>query len=202
MNRCPSIGASDAWRKDRCPVGLSSLDEGRNQVKHRLNRRFRIKAPVQWKSFVPESMFGGLQLLFSTGWTDGSESKHRCIGCTLFQNACLSWSVNLFSTGWSDAPTEHASVQWRKRGYCVRTPTVTNWTQRDRLNRCLYFLSRRFFRWSRFFCRKLPTAMWPPPLYIRVPPGSFQLPFDTLKTWGHPWEEEKEFWAKERRSSA
>ena len=64
------------------------------------------------------------------------------------------------------------------------------------------FIYRRFFRWSRFFCRKLPTAMWPPPLYIRVPPGSFQLPFDTLKTWGRPWEEEKELWARERRSSA
>src|SRR6185312_14214945 len=47
LNRCPSIGASDAWRKDRCPVGLSSLDKVRNQVMHRLNRRFRIKAPVQ-----------------------------------------------------------------------------------------------------------------------------------------------------------
>src|SRR6185312_2465958 len=47
LNRCPSIRASDAWRKDRCPVGLSSLDEGRNQVKHRLNRRSEIKAPVQ-----------------------------------------------------------------------------------------------------------------------------------------------------------
>jgi len=150
-------------------------------LQHRLNRRSEIKAPVQWKSFVPESMFGGLQLLFSTGWTDGSESKHRCIGCTLFQNACLSWSANLFSTGWTDAPTEHAPVQWRKRGYCVRTPTATSLTQRDRLNRCPYFLYRRFFRWSRFFCRKLPTAMWPPPLYIRVPPGSFQLPLTPWK---------------------
>ena len=125
--------------------------------------------------------FDELQLLFSTGWTDGSESKHRCIGCTLFQNACLSWSANLFSTGWTDAPTEHAPVQWRKRGYCVRTPTATSLTQRDRLNRCPYFLYRRFFRWSRFFCRKLPTAMWPPPLYIRVPPGSFQLPLTPWK---------------------
>ena len=48
--------------------------------------------------------------------------NHRCIGCIMFQKACLSWSVNLFSTGWTDAPTEHAPVQWRKPGYCVRTP--------------------------------------------------------------------------------
>ena len=45
LNRCPSIGASDAWRKDRCPVGLSSLDAGRNQVKNSI----------------------------STGWTDGQK---------------------------------------------------------------------------------------------------------------------------------
>ena len=120
--------------------------------------------------------FDGLQLLFSTGWTDGSESKHRCIGCTLFQNACLSWLANLFSTGWTDAPTEHAPGQWRKRGYCVRTPTATSLTQRDRLNRRLKFVTRRFFRWSRFFCSGLPMAMWPSPLYIRAPHGSFQLP--------------------------
>ena len=34
LNRCPSVRASGAWWKDRCPVGLSSLDEGRNQVKN------------------------------------------------------------------------------------------------------------------------------------------------------------------------
>ena len=118
-------------------------------LQHRLNRRFRIKAPVHWMYFVPERLFELIR--------------------------------NLFSTGWTDAPTEHAPVQWRKRGYCVRTPTATSLTQRDRLNRCLYFLYRRFFRWSRFFCRKLPTAMWPPPLYIRVPPGSFQLPLTPWK---------------------
>ena len=50
----------------------------------------------------------------------------------------------------------------------------TGWTD-------AHFLYRRFFRWSRFFCRKLPTAMWPPPLYIRVPPGSFQLPLTPWK---------------------
>jgi len=48
--------------------------------------------------------------------------NHRCIGCTMFQKACLSWSVNIFSTGWTDAPTDHAPVQWCKPGYCVRTP--------------------------------------------------------------------------------
>ena len=48
--------------------------------------------------------------------------NHRCICCTMFQRACLSWPVNLFSTGWTDASTEHAPVQWRKPGYCVRTP--------------------------------------------------------------------------------
>ena len=87
------------------------------------------------------------------------KSKHRCIGCTLFQNTCLSWSVNLFSTGWTDAPTEHAPVQWRKPGYCVRTPTATIWTQTDRLNRRLKTDTHRFFRCSRFFCSGLPTAM-------------------------------------------
>jgi len=70
-----------------------------------------------------------------------------------------SWSVNLFSTGWTHAPTEHAPVQWRKRGYYVRTPTATIWTQRDRLNRRLKSVNHRFFRCSRFFCSGLPTAM-------------------------------------------
>ena len=55
-------------------------------------------------------------------------------------------------------------------------PTATNWTQRDRLNRYFHFLTRRFFRWSRFFCSGLPTAMELFPLYIRAPPGSFELP--------------------------
>ena len=39
------------------------------------------------------------------------------------------------------------------------TPTATNWTQRDRLNRRIHLLTCRFFRWSRFFCSELPTAM-------------------------------------------
>jgi len=39
-----------------------------------------------------------------------------------------------------------------------------------------FTLTRRFFRWSRFFCSGLPTAMWLSPLYIRAPPGSFKLP--------------------------
>ena len=76
-------------------------------LQHRLNRRFRIKAPVHWMYFVPERLF---KLI-----------------------------ANLFSTGWTDAPTEHAPVQWCKRGYCVRIPTATSLTQKDRLNRCPYF---------------------------------------------------------------
>ena len=135
--------------------------------------------------------FGGLQPLFSTGWTDApkskhrcnesrlfqrawlvdsnfssapveptvQKSKHRCIRSPMFQRACLDWSVKLFSTGWTDAPTEHAPVHWSKPGHCVRTPTATNWTQRDRLNRRLKTDTHRFFRCSRFFCNGLPTAM-------------------------------------------
>ena len=119
--------------------------------------------------FVPESMFWWTSTRLQHRLNRRLRINHRCIGCTMFQKTCLSWSVNLFSTGWTDAPTEHAPVQWRKPGYCVRTPTATNWTQRDRLNRCFHFLTRRFFRWSRFFCSGLPTAMWPFPLYIRAP---------------------------------
>ena len=110
-------------------------------------------------SLFQRACFGGLQLLFSTGWTDASESKHRCIERPMFQRACLDWSVKLFSTGWTDAPTEHAPVHWSKPGHCVRTPTATIWTQRDRLNRRPKTDTHRFFRCSRFFCSGLPTAM-------------------------------------------
>ena len=85
--------------------------------KHRLNRRSKDKHRCIGCTLFQRACFGGLQLLFSTGWTDASESKHRCIKRPMFQRACLNWSVNLFSTGWTDAPTEHAPVQWRKRGY-------------------------------------------------------------------------------------
>ena len=85
----------------------------------------------------------------------------------------------------------------------LKTPTATNWTQRDRLNRRLIFITRRFFRWSQFFCSGLPTAMWPSPLYIRAPPGSFKLPLThwiteaTLEKWREcfeQWDEDLVHW--------
>ena len=82
----------------------------------------------------------------------------------------------------SSAPVEPMSLRSMHRCndaslYTVsEPPTAIIWTQRDRLNRCFQFLTCRFFRWSRFFCSGLPTAMWPSPLYIRAPHGSIQLP--------------------------
>ena len=196
----PCIGSSDAWRKDRRPVGLSSLDASRNQVNK----------------------------LYSTGWTDGQKDKHQCNERTLSESM-FGWLWFTFSTGWSDAsettigaldvlcsrkpvwvdrwtssaPVEPMPLQSMHRcndtslDTVSESPMATIWTQRDRLNRRLHFLTRRFFRWSRFFCSGLPTAMWPSPLYIRAPLGSFKQPFDALNTWSHPWEEERVHWAKE-----
>ena len=70
--------------------------------------------------FVPESMFDGPQFVFSTGWIDALESTIGAFDVLCSRELVLSWSVNLFSTGWTDAPTEHAPVQWRKLGYCVK----------------------------------------------------------------------------------
>ena len=70
LNRCPSVGASDAWRKDRCPVGLSSLEAGRNQVKNSIapvEPMVPRKTSVHQTYFVPESMF----------WWTSTSLQHR-----------------------------------------------------------------------------------------------------------------------------
>jgi len=114
-------------------------------------------------------MFGGPQLAFNTGWSDASKTT---IGA--FDVLCSRELV------WVDQRTSSAPVEpmtLRRMHRCndasldtvSEPPTAIIWTQRDRLNRCLQFLTRRFFRWSRFFCSGLPTAMWPSPLYIRAP---------------------------------
>ena len=112
-------GSSDA------PVGLSPLDASWNQVK---------SLYITGWTDGPKQSTGVLDILCSrehVWWTSTRlqhwlirrfKNYHRCIRCTMFQRACLSWSENLFSTGWTDAPTEHAPVQWRKPGYCVKTP--------------------------------------------------------------------------------
>jgi len=121
-------------------------------------------------------MFGGPQLAFSTGWTDASDTTIGALG--------VLWSREFV---WVDQWTSSTPVEpmpLRSMHRCndasldtvSEPPTATIWTQRDRLNRCLNFVTRRFFRRSRFFCSELTTAMWPPPLYIRAHHGSFQLP--------------------------
>ena len=120
--------------------------------------------------------FGGPQLLFSTGWTDASESTTGALDvlCSREPVWVDQWT--------SSAPVEPMPLRSMHRcndaslDTVSETPTATNWTQRDRLNRRLKFVTRRFFRWSRFFCSELPTAMWPSPLYIRAPPDSFEVP--------------------------
>ena len=125
LTDAPIIGVSDAWRKFRRPVGLSLLEASWNQVK---------SLYITGWTDGPKQSTGALDVLCSrehVWWTSTRlqhrlnrrlRINHRCIGCTMFQKACLSWSVNLFSTGWTDAPTDHAPVQWRKPRYCVRTP--------------------------------------------------------------------------------
>ena len=126
--------------------------------------------------FVPENMFGGPQLVFSTGWTDASKSTIGALDVLCSRE--LVW-VDQWT---SSAPVEPMPLPSMHRcndtslDTVSETPTATNWTQRDQLNRRIHFLTRRFFRWSRFFCSGLPTAMWLSPLYIRAPPGSFKLP--------------------------
>ena len=150
-------------------------------------------APVYLGCYVPESMFGGRQLVFCTGWTDASESTIDAL------DVLCSGELVWVDVRTSSAPVEPMPLRSMHR--CNNTSldtvsepsTATIWTQRDQLNRRLEFLTRRFFRWSRFFCSGLPTAMWPSPLYIRATPGSFE--FDTLNTWGHPWEVKRVLWA-------
>ena len=99
-------------------------------------------------------------------------------------------------------PTEHAPMHLRKPGYCVRTPTATIWTQRDQLNRRLKSDTHRFFRCSRFFLQWTSNGYVTSSTLYKGTPWLISVAFDTLKTWGHPWEEEKELWAIEKRSSA
>jgi len=126
--------------------------------------------------FVPESMFGGPQLAFNTGWSDALKT---IIGA--FDVLCSRELV------WVDQRTSSAPVEpmtLRSMHRCndasldtvSESSTATIWTQRDRLNWRPQLLTRRFFRWSRFFYSGLLTAMWPSQLYIRAPPGSFKLP--------------------------
>ena len=127
LTDAPIIGASDAWRKFRRPVGLSLLEASWNQVK---------SLYITGWTDGPKQSTGALDVLCSrehVWWTSTRlqhrlnrrfRINHRCIGCTMFQKACLNWSVNLFSTGWTDDPSEHAPVQWCKPGYYVRTPNV------------------------------------------------------------------------------
>ena len=60
LNRCPSVGASDAWRKFRRPVGLSlwmlAEIKSANSIAP-VEPMVPRKAPVHQTSFVPESMF-------------------------------------------------------------------------------------------------------------------------------------------------
>ena len=123
--------------------------------------------------FVPESMFGGPQLAFSTGWSDASETTIGALDVLYSRE--LIW-VDQWT---SSAPVEPMPLRSMYRcndaslDIVSELPTITIWTQRDRLNRRPQLLIRRFFRWSRFFCSGLPTAMWPSPLYIRVPLAHF-----------------------------
>ena len=118
---------------------------------------------------VPESMFGGHQLAFSTGWTDASETT---IGAS---DVLCSRELVWVDQRTSSAPVEPMPLRSMHRcndaslDTVSEPPTATIWTQRDRLNRRHQLQPRRFFRWSRFFCSGLLTAMWPSPLYIRAP---------------------------------
>ena len=126
-------------------------------------------APVYLGYYVPESMFGGPQLVFCTGWTDTSET------CTGVLDVLCSRELVWVDVRTSSAPVEPMPLRSMHRYNDASLDTVSEppmaiiWTQRDRLNWCLQFLTRRFFRWSRFFCSGLLTAMWPSPLYIRAP---------------------------------
>ena len=159
-----------------------------------------------------------------------SQAKHRCNRCTLFQRASLV-DINSPSSPvepettidaldvlcfkevvWVDQITSSAPVEptpLRSLHRCndasldtvSEPPTATIWTQRDRLNRRHQLLTRRFFRWSWFFCSGLLTAMWPSPLYIRAPPSSFKLPLthwipeatlEKKKECFEPWDEDLE----------
>ena len=133
---CRSIYSG--WRQKS---SLAPVEPMVKKNKHRCN-----ESPLFQRACLVDSNFSSAPVEPTV-----QKSKHRCIRSPMFQRACLDWSVKLFSTGWTDAPTEHAPVHWSKPGHCVRTPTATIWTQRDRLNRRLKSDTHRFFRCSRFF---------------------------------------------------
>ena len=124
-----------------------------NSLQHQLNRRSEIKAPVQWKSFVPESMF----------WWTPTTLQHRL-----------------------------------NRRFRIKAPV--HW---------MYFVPERLRIFSipsvlpvvTVFLQKTSNGYVTSSTLYKGTPWLISVAFDTLKTWGHPWEEEKELWAKERRSS-
>jgi len=145
-------------------------------------------------------MFGGPQLAFSTGWTDASESTIGALDVLYSRE--LVW-VDQWT---SSAPVEPTPLRSMHRcndaslDTVSEPPTATIWTQRERLNRRLHSnpsvlpMITIFLQWTSNGYVTLST------LY-KGTPWLIWSAFDTLNTWGHPWEEEKVLWAKERRSS-
>ena len=187
-------------RSSDAPVGLSPLDASWNQVK---------SLYITCWTDGPKQSTGALDVFCSREhvWCTSTRllyrliwrfrNNHRCIGCTMFQRACLSWSVNLFSTGWTDTPSEHAPVLWRKPGYCVRAPNGY-YLDTERPVEPMPSLSNPsvlptvtiFLQWTSNGYVTLST------LY-KGTPWLIWTAFDALNTWGHLWEEERVHWAKE-----
>jgi len=100
-----------------------------------------------------------------------SPCRQRSITLLLIRDDVFGWTGLLFSTGLTDAPSVHASVQWHKPVHSVRTPMATFWSQSDWLNRRPYWLNQ----WSRLLCSGLATVIGASPLYISRSPGSFMM---------------------------
>ena len=160
-----------------------------------------IKALVYQIYMFQRACFGGPQLVFSTGWTDASEST------TVALDVLCSRELVWVDQWTSSTPVEPMPLRSMHRcndaslDTVSETPTATNWTQRDRLN-------RRLKNWHPSVLPVLTVFLqWTSNGYVTLStlykgtPWLIWSDFDTLNTWGHPWEEEQVLWAKERRSS-
>ena len=138
-------------------------------LQHRLNRRFGIKAPVHWASYVPESLF---ELI-------SEPLQHRLNRCPY--GAC----TGALKQAWT--------LCQNSNGYNWDTERPVEPTPQNRHPSVLPVLTV-FLQWTSNGYVTLSTLYKGTPWLISVA-------FDTLNTWGHPWEEEKVLWAKERKSS-
>ena len=133
---------------------------------HRCNQNSPVK-PMPLRRFnLAVQMESSLKLLLHRFYRC-LQDKHRCKHCTIDQRRYFGEIKTSFSTGLTNATSEHASVQWRKTCTLCQIPTATIWAQRDRFNRCL---PTSLTNSSDFLCSGHVTAMRSsPPYYISWP---------------------------------